>query len=51
MAGEFTALAAYEARLRAAPTWPYNTAMLRTLGLTIFVPLVVRGLSLLLFGQ
>ena len=51
MAGDFTALVAYEARLRAAPTWPYNTAMLRTLGLTIFVPLVVRGLSLLLFGQ
>ena len=51
LAGEYTALIAYEARLRAASTWPYNTAMLRTLSLTIFVPLLVRGLSVVLFGQ
>jgi len=50
-AGEYTALIAYETRLRAASTWPYNTAMLRTLSLTIFVPLLVRGLSVLLFGE
>jgi len=48
---EFTALVVYEARLRAASTWPYNTAMLRTLFLTIFVPLLVRGFSVVLFGQ
>jgi hypothetical protein len=51
LSGEYTALIAYETRLRAAPTWPYNTAMARTLSLTIFVPLLVRGLSVLLFGQ
>jgi hypothetical protein len=51
IAGEYTAFVAYETRLRAASTWPYNTAMLRTLFFTIFVPLVIRGISALLFGQ
>jgi hypothetical protein len=51
IAGEYSALIAYEARLRAASTWPYNTAMLRTLFFTILVPLLVRGASALLFGQ
>jgi hypothetical protein len=51
ISGEYTALIAYETRLRAASTWPYNTAMLRMLFLTIFLPLLVRGLSVLLFGQ
>jgi hypothetical protein len=48
---EFTALVAYEARLRTASTWPYNTGMLRTLFFTLLLPLFVRGLSAILFGQ
>ena len=31
-------LAAYEARVRAARTWPYNTAMLRTLFVSFVFP-------------
>ena len=50
-AAEFGALVAYEARVRAARTWPYNTSMLRTLFFTILIPLLVRGLSALLFSQ
>jgi len=50
LAVEYTALSAYEARLRAASTWPYNIAMLRTLSLTIFAPVLVRGLSAVVFG-
>lgn len=46
---EFTAMIAYETRLRATSTWPYNTGMLRTLFFTLLLPLVVRGLSALLF--
>jgi len=48
---EFTALVAYEARLRTASTWPYNTGMLRTLFFTLLLPLLVRGLSAILFGE
>jgi len=33
------ALALYEARLQAARTWPYNTATLRTLFFSVFIPL------------
>jgi hypothetical protein len=51
IAVEYSALAAYETRLRAASTWPYNIGMLRTLAFTIIVPLIVRGLSAWLFGQ
>jgi hypothetical protein len=51
IAREYTALIAYETRLRATSTWPYNTAMLRMLFLTILLPLLVRGLSVLLFGR
>jgi hypothetical protein len=51
IATEFTALVAYEARLRTASTWPYNTGMLRTLFFTLLLPLVVRGISALLFGN
>jgi hypothetical protein len=46
---EFNALVAYETRLQAAPTWPYNTAMLRALFFTLLLPLLVRGLSAWLF--
>ena len=35
---EINALVAYESRLRAARTWPYDTAMLRTLFLSVVVP-------------
>jgi len=37
---EINALVAYEERLQAAPTWPYNTGMLRTLVFSVFVPAV-----------
>ena len=37
---EINALSVYEQRLLAARTWPYNTAMLRTLFLSVFFPLV-----------
>jgi len=50
IAGEFTALVAYEERLQAASTWPSNIGMLRTLFFTILVPLVGRVLSDILFG-
>lgn len=35
---ETCALATYEERLPAANTWPYNMAMLRTLGVAVFLP-------------
>ena len=38
-AAEFNALAAYEGRIQAARTWPYNTNMLRTLFFSFLVPL------------
>ena len=38
LAGEFSDLMTYERRLRGARTWPYNTAMLRTLFFTILIP-------------
>lgn len=36
---EINALAVYETRLQAAQTWPYNTPMLRTLFVSVLVPL------------
>jgi hypothetical protein len=39
LAAEINALAAYEARLQAARTWPYNTTMLRTLFFSVLLPL------------
>ncbi len=35
-----SALLAYEQRLTDARTWPYNTAMLRTLFLSVLVPAI-----------
>ena len=35
---EINALVAYEQRLQAARTWPYNTAMLRTLFFSVIIP-------------
>ena len=37
---ETCALAVYEKRLLQVSTWPYNTAMLRTLGVSVFLPAV-----------
>jgi len=36
---EINALVAYEQRLRAARTWPYNTTILRTLFFSVLIPL------------
>jgi hypothetical protein len=36
---EINALVAYEDRLLAARTWPYNTTMLRTLFFSVLIPL------------
>ena len=36
---EINALIAYEQRLLAARTWPYNTTMLRTLFFSVFIPI------------
>lgn len=35
---EINALAAYDQRLQTAPTWPYNTGMLRTLIFSVLIP-------------
>lgn len=50
--GPDVVLVAYESRLRSARTWPYDTAMLRTLFLSVVVPGGAAGarvLSQLLF--
>jgi hypothetical protein len=38
LAAEINALALYEERLQAARTWPYDTAMLRTLFFSLIIP-------------
>jgi hypothetical protein len=46
LAAEINALVAYEKRVQAAKTWPYNTAMLRTLTFSVILPgvaAVARG--------
>jgi hypothetical protein len=43
LAAEINALVAYEARVQAARTWPYNTAMLRTLFFGVIIPLVTAA--------
>lgn len=48
LAAEYAGMTAYESRLRSARTWPYNTAMVRTLVFTILIPLLVRAVSVLL---
>ena len=37
---EISALAAYQQRLETARTWPYNTAMLRSLFISVLVPII-----------
>jgi hypothetical protein len=51
LAVEYTALIAYEERLSRARTWPYNTTMIRTVFFTVLAPLLLRGVSDLLFGK
>ena len=51
--GQISALSLYEARLRTARTWPYNTAMLRTLFFSVLIPigtLLIRLVFELLYG-
>ncbi len=48
---DLAALLAYQARVQAAPTWPYSTVMLRTVVVSGLLPLVVRAVSYLLFGS
>jgi hypothetical protein len=53
LGAEINALAAYEKRMQATSTWPYNTAMLRTLFFSVVFPVVaalVRILGDLLLG-
>lgn len=40
MPADLNALAIYEARLKESRSWPCNTAMLRTLVLSVLVPVV-----------
>ena len=40
ISSRITALEAYEKRLQAARTWPYNTSILRTLFFSVFIPLL-----------
>jgi hypothetical protein len=40
LAAEISALAAYQQRLETARTWPYNTAMLRSLFFSVLVPII-----------
>ncbi len=47
----YTSLVMYEARIRTASTWPYNIGMLRTLFISIFLPLFIKGISFFLFGE
>jgi MFS family permease len=46
---DINALVVYESRVRAARTWPYDTAMLRTLFFSLIIPAAVE-LSKLIFG-
>jgi len=54
LAAKIGALMAHERRLEPARTWPYNTAMLRTLTLSVFIPLVTivaRNVAERIFGK
>lgn len=50
-AAELAALLAYERRIRAAPTWPYNPSMLQTLLVSILLPILVKAITWLLFER
>ena len=52
LAAQISALVAYEERIQAARTWPYNTAMIRTLTFSVILPgaaALARGVSELWF--
>jgi hypothetical protein len=40
LSAEISALAAYQQRLDTARTWPYNTAMLRSLFFSVLAPII-----------
>ena len=40
LSGQISALVAYEQRLSAARTWPYNVIILRTLFFSVFIPMI-----------
>jgi len=44
LSAEINALVAYEKRVEATGTWPYNTAMLRTLFVSVIIPAGAAGL-------
>jgi hypothetical protein len=44
---EINALATYEARVQGTRTWPYDTAMLRTLFFSLFIPAIVELVKLI----
>jgi hypothetical protein len=48
---ELAGLLAYERRVRAAPTWPYNPTMLQTLLFSILLPILVKAISWFLFER
>jgi len=47
LGAEINALAAYEKRIQATSTWPYNTAMLRTLFFSVIFPVVAAVVRIL----
>ena len=47
----YASLVMYEARIRTASTWPYNIGMIRTLFISILLPLFIKGISFILFGE
>lgn len=51
LAAEYSALVTYEEQLRKTLTWPYNTTMIRAIFITVLAPLLMRGLSDLVFGK
>ena len=50
-AAEYSALSAFENRLEAARTWPYDTPMFRVLLFTILIPLLMRTVTYFLFDR
>jgi hypothetical protein len=48
LAHELSSLAIYERHLQAAPTWPYHTGQLRTLVITVLIPIATLVARLLM---
>lgn len=51
LGAEISALVAYEGRVRGTRTWPYDTAMLRTLSFSLLIPAVVELVKLVFNSQ